>query len=368
MGDVSKVIIETFCEFLQTDRSNYRPISLLLPILKIFERLIGSQLNGFLENKLSNLFSAFRKGYSTQDALLRVIESWRKCLDASGIVGIMLMDLLKAYDCIRHDLLIDKLEAYGLDRNSLKRIYSYLTGTQRVTVRFLAIKAQVANRSCSSPRDNISNGSTTGNHLHEAFIRSLQERRISLKKQLNDKQRIIEKILDGPSHHSPMHCVNNQSSKATAPPMGIGQTPDDSNTTVGHNSYHKNSLEGLPISNKKKTKENGNAKTDNQRSSISRPEEKQDEKSKQGKTTKQSKTVRKGITIVGDSILNGLEEAGMQKDHNVKIRAHSGAMTRDIVDHITPVVRIRPSCIIIHSGTSDLTQRIDTIVNYKERH
>ena len=229
----------------------------------------------------------------------------------------------------------------------------------------LAIKAQVANRSCSSPRDNISNGSTTGNHLHEAFIRSLQERIISLEKQLNDKQRIIEKILDGPSHHSPMHCVNNQSSKATAPPMGIGQTPDGSNTTVGHNSYHNNSLEGLPISNKKKTKENGNAKTDNLRSSISRPEEKQDEKSKQGKTTKQSKTVRKGITIVGDSILNGLEEAGMQKDHNVKIRAHSGAMTRDIVDHITPVVRIRPSCITIHSGTSDLTQRIDTIVNIK---
>ena len=75
---------------VQTDRSNYKPISVLPPISKIFERLIGSQINVFVENKLSNLLSAFRKGYSTQDALLRVIESWRKCLDALGIIGLRL--------------------------------------------------------------------------------------------------------------------------------------------------------------------------------------------------------------------------------------------------------------------------------------
>ena len=88
-----------------------------------------------MEKKLSNLLSAFRKGFSKQDALLRVIESWRKCLDASGIVGTVLMDLSKAYDCIPHDLLIAKLEAYGFERNSLKVMYSYLTGRrQRVKV------------------------------------------------------------------------------------------------------------------------------------------------------------------------------------------------------------------------------------------
>eukprot|EP00112_Aurelia_sp_Birch-Aquarium-sp1_P013475 Seg2862.5 transcript_id=Seg2862.5/GoldUCD/mRNA.D3Y31 product="hypothetical protein" protein_id=Seg2862.5/GoldUCD/D3Y31 len=124
--------------------------------------------------------------------------------------------------------------------------------------------------------------------------------------------------------------------------MGIRQSSDYRNTTVEHNSYHNNSLEGLPTSNKVKTKENGNTTTGNQRSSVLRQEEKQDEKSKQEKTTKQGKTVRKSITIIGDSILNGLEEAGMQKDHNVKVRAHSGATTRDIVDHIKPVVRKRP--------------------------
>ena len=60
---------------VQTDRSKYKPISVLPPISKIFERLIGSQINAFVENKLSTLLSAFRKGYSAQDALLRVIEA-----------------------------------------------------------------------------------------------------------------------------------------------------------------------------------------------------------------------------------------------------------------------------------------------------
>ena len=114
-----------------------------------------------------------------------------------------------------------------------------------------------------------------------------------------------------------------------------------------------------------KNKDNGNAKPGNQRLSIPRSEEKHDEKSKQRKTTQQTKTVRKNITIIGDSILNGLEEAGMQKDHNVKVRAHSGATTRDIIDDIKPVVRKRPSCVIIHSGTNDLTQGIDSIENMK---
>ena len=63
-----------------------------------------------------------------QDALLRVIESWHKCLDALEILGTVLMDLSTAYDCILHNLLIAKLEAYCFDKDSLKFIYCYLKG------------------------------------------------------------------------------------------------------------------------------------------------------------------------------------------------------------------------------------------------
>ena len=118
-----------------TQKVNYRPISVLQSIAKVFERIKFDQMYQYFANILSTLLSGFRKGYSTQHALVRVIESWKKCLDSSGIVGTILMDLSKAYDCIPYDLLIAKLSAYGFQRNALKLIYSYLTNrSQRVKV------------------------------------------------------------------------------------------------------------------------------------------------------------------------------------------------------------------------------------------
>ena len=64
--------------------------------------------------------------HSSHHVLIRLIEDWRLKLDNDQIVGAVLMDLSKAFDCIRHDLLIAKLSAYGFDDNSLVFIYSYL--------------------------------------------------------------------------------------------------------------------------------------------------------------------------------------------------------------------------------------------------
>ena len=51
------------------------------------------------------------------------------------------------------------------------------------------------------------------------------------------------------------------------------------------------------------------------------------------------KLAQSTITIIGDSMLNGIYEEGMQKDHNVKVKPHSGATSRDIIDYLKPVVR-----------------------------
>ena len=76
-----------------------------------------------------------REGYSAQHPLIRVIEKWRKCLDNSGIVGTILMNLSKAYECLFHDLLIAKLSAYGFSINSRCLIYDYLNNRyQRVKI------------------------------------------------------------------------------------------------------------------------------------------------------------------------------------------------------------------------------------------
>ena len=58
-------------------------------------------------------------------------EAWRKCLDDNKVVGAILMDLSKAFDCLPHDLLLAKLEAYGLESNALKLIMSYLSGRKQ---------------------------------------------------------------------------------------------------------------------------------------------------------------------------------------------------------------------------------------------
>ena len=65
--------------------------------------------------------------YTTHITVLRPLQNWQQLLDKKGIVGTVLMDLSKAFDCIKHDLLIAKLEAYGFSHSSLTFLYSYLT-------------------------------------------------------------------------------------------------------------------------------------------------------------------------------------------------------------------------------------------------
>ena len=109
---------------------------------KVYERVLKDQINPFFHEILSKILCGFRAGYSTQHILIRLLEKWR-CLDRSSLVGKILIDLSKAYDCLPHDLLTAKLAAYGLDISSSSLLYSYLNnryqrvkiGTHRSTAR-----------------------------------------------------------------------------------------------------------------------------------------------------------------------------------------------------------------------------------------
>ena len=74
----------------------------------------------YFEKYLSPFISAYRKSYSTQQVLIRLLEEWREKLDKNFVVGAVLMDLFKAFDCIPHDLIIVKLAAYGIERKTDK--------------------------------------------------------------------------------------------------------------------------------------------------------------------------------------------------------------------------------------------------------
>ena len=109
------------------DKTNYRPISILPVVSKIFERIMQKQINDFILSFLSPFLCGYRKGFNTQHALLTLVENWRKSLHNKSFAGAILMDLSKAFDTLNHDLLIAKLNAYGFQHDALKLLYSYLS-------------------------------------------------------------------------------------------------------------------------------------------------------------------------------------------------------------------------------------------------
>ena len=117
----------------RSNKSNYRPVSILPSLSKLYERMIFAQIYEYMNTILSKYQCGFRKGISTQHSLIAMIEQWSKTLDEGGACGALLTDLSKAFDCMKHDLIIVKLHAYGFYTQSLKLINSYLSGRKHRT-------------------------------------------------------------------------------------------------------------------------------------------------------------------------------------------------------------------------------------------
>ena len=116
-------------------KDNYRPVSILSNISKVYEKTIYEQLQNYFENFFSKFQCGFRKGYNAQHCLINLVEKWKLSVDNGGAFGALFTDLSKAFDCLSHELLIAKLDAYGLDRKSLKLVHNYLTNRkQRVNI------------------------------------------------------------------------------------------------------------------------------------------------------------------------------------------------------------------------------------------
>ena len=120
-------VIPVFKKGSSTEKENYRPVSILSNISKIYERLIFEQIVNYFEQLLSKYQCGFRKGFSAQHCLIAMIEKWRISADNGGYYGAVLTDLSKAFDCLPHGLIIAKLHAYGFETTSLKYLNSYLT-------------------------------------------------------------------------------------------------------------------------------------------------------------------------------------------------------------------------------------------------
>ena len=121
----------------RNDPSNYRPISVIPVVAKIFEKIVYEQLYEYLDNYnlLTTCQSGFRSLHSTLTALVEATNSWSVNIDNGLVNGVVFIDLKKAFDTIDHNIIPKKLGNYGVDLNSLKWFESYLTNrTQKCRV------------------------------------------------------------------------------------------------------------------------------------------------------------------------------------------------------------------------------------------
>ena len=116
-----------------SDIENYRPISILSELCKIYERCMYDQMYKYFEQILSKYQWGFRQVYSTQHCLLMMVKKWKEVLDEGGFGIALLTDLSKVFDCIRYGLLIAKLAAYEFDSHSLSFVFSYLNERKQRT-------------------------------------------------------------------------------------------------------------------------------------------------------------------------------------------------------------------------------------------
>ena len=146
--------------------NNYRSISLVSPFSKLLEKLILVRLNSFLtrNNVIHNQQFGFRKKYSTSLAIADVISQIKYCQDNNYFTCVILLDLKKAFDTVDHELLLSKLEKYGIRGNIHSLFKSYLTDRKQYVC---------VNNCCSDCRTitcGVPQGSILGPTLFSLYI------------------------------------------------------------------------------------------------------------------------------------------------------------------------------------------------------
>ena len=136
--------------------NNYRPISILSSINKIFEKILYARLIKYID-KFQLLYKyqfGFRKNHSTEHALIEITDQIRFAMDNNQITCGIFVDLSKAFDTVNHHILLDKLENIGIRGKALELFKSYLSD-RRQYVNIEQSKSKTNTVSCGVPQGSV---------------------------------------------------------------------------------------------------------------------------------------------------------------------------------------------------------------------
>ena len=158
--------------------SNYRPISVLSNFSKIYEKIISNRLQSYIDSKkiLSNVQYGFQSNHSTYMAILDMYSKISSAIDKDEFSIGIFVDLSKAFDTLNHDILLQKLEYYGIRGIPLKWFKSYLSNRQQC-VSINGVSSTLKHITCGVPQ-----GSILGPLLFVIYINDIVECSPSLTK------------------------------------------------------------------------------------------------------------------------------------------------------------------------------------------
>ncbi len=217
------------------------------------------------------------------------------------------------------------------------------------------------------------------NFIESKLIQCLQERIDSLERQLNQKQHVIELLLcnaeakindaiEIPKTKDVKTSLENTSNKSNFiynSPKGMEKNSNPSKTTSANiqNNQSKNNR-----TSKKNNQMKGTTQREQAPPSIARiaPNNSVDSAEKNTTNKEGRPSKRLNVVIVGESMLNNIAANGLNRNHNVRVEAHSGASMEDMLDYIKPPARRKPDVVVLHCGTNDFTKGVNTIPALKE--